>query len=145
MDTFCQTPVTSNTQGENENAIFKSERLNNLVALVETWKGLKINDARYYESDKNDAKGDPARYLKVATHTSDEKRIKVIDTSNGILQQNYWPTGPSWSSPWRLTLGFRKGLRLVEGLRVCYRCLLQRWSSRTRRTAAHLFSVILGM
>ena len=26
MDNFCQSPVTTNTQGENENAIFTSER-----------------------------------------------------------------------------------------------------------------------
>ena len=33
MDTFCQTPVTPNTQGENENAILTSETLNNSDAL----------------------------------------------------------------------------------------------------------------
>ena len=35
-DNFCQTPVTPNTQGKNENAILTSERLNNLDALSET-------------------------------------------------------------------------------------------------------------
>ena len=51
-DTFCQTPVTPNTQGENENAILTSERLNNSDALKVTLKGLKINEAGYYESEK---------------------------------------------------------------------------------------------
>ena len=35
-DNFCQTPVTPNTQRENENAILTSERLNNLDVLAET-------------------------------------------------------------------------------------------------------------
>ena len=38
------------------------------------WKGLTINEARYYESDENDAKRDPASNPKVATHISDKKR-----------------------------------------------------------------------
>ena len=50
-DTFSQRPVTPNTQGENENAILTSERLNNSDVLEEMLKGLKINDAGYYESD----------------------------------------------------------------------------------------------
>ena len=57
---FCQTPIMPNTQGENENAILKSERLNDSDAVAEMLKGLTINDAEYYESDKNDTKGDPA-------------------------------------------------------------------------------------
>ena len=62
-----------------------SERLNNSDALAETLKGLTINDTGYYESDKNDTKGDPASNPKVATHTSDRK--KKSDTSNGNLKQ----------------------------------------------------------
>ena len=50
-------------------------------------KGLTIIDTGYYESDKNDAIGDPTRDAKLATHTSDKKKRKVADTSNGILQQ----------------------------------------------------------
>ena len=68
MDNFCRSPVTPNTQGENENAILTSERLNNLDALVETLKGLTINDSGYYESDsanENDTKVDPAINPKV--------------------------------------------------------------------------------
>ena len=35
----------------------------------------------------NDAKGCPESDPKTVTHTSDGKKRKVIDTSNGILQQ----------------------------------------------------------
>ena len=44
-----------------------------------------------YKSDsanKNDATGDPSSNLKLATHTSDVKKSKITDTSNGNLQQN---------------------------------------------------------
>ena len=67
-----------------------SEKQNNLDALEETLKGLTINDAKYYESESenaNDAKGDPASDPKLANHTSDGKEIKVTDTSNRDLQQ----------------------------------------------------------
>ena len=85
MDTFGQTLVTPNTQGENANTILKSEKRNELDALAETLRGLKINNNGNYESDSvngNDAKGDPASDLRVATHTSDDKKKKVMDTSN---------------------------------------------------------------
>ena len=49
VDTFCQMPVTPNTQGENYNAILTSERLNNSDALAETLKVLTINEAGFYE------------------------------------------------------------------------------------------------
>ena len=90
MDNFCQTLATPNTQGENENAILTSERLNNSDALVEMLKVLTINDAGYYESESantNDAKGNLASNKEVATHTSDRKKRKFTDTSNGYLQQ----------------------------------------------------------
>ena len=87
MDTFCQSPVRPNTQGENENAILKSERLNDSDVLAETLKGLKINDAGYYNSDKHDVEGDPTSNPKVATRTSDGKKRKFTDTSNGNLHQ----------------------------------------------------------
>ena len=52
MDTFCQSPVTTNTQGENANAILTSERQNASDILAETLKLLtlqsKINDSEYY-------------------------------------------------------------------------------------------------
>ena len=85
MDNFCQSSITTNTKIEYANAILTSERLNNSDALAETLKIFKINDARYYESEKNVAKGDPASNPKVATHTSDRK--KKSDTSNGNLKQ----------------------------------------------------------
>ena len=84
MDTFIQMPVTSNTQGENENKILTSQKRNKLDALAETLKTLKINDAEYYKSDSentNYVKGDPASNPKVSTHTS-KGGIKVTDTSN---------------------------------------------------------------
>ena len=48
MDNFCQSPVTTNTQRDNANAILTSERINNSDALAETLKRLTINNAVYY-------------------------------------------------------------------------------------------------
>ena len=79
-DNLRQTLVTPNMQGDNKNAILTSKRLNNSDALAETLKGLTINNARYYESDDNDAKGDPASDPEVVIHTSDGKKGKVTDT-----------------------------------------------------------------
>ena len=63
MDTSCQSPVTTNKQRENENAILTSERQNTVDVLVETLKGLTIDstikNSIYYNSDEDDAKGDP--------------------------------------------------------------------------------------
>ena len=87
MDTFYQSPVMPNTQGENVNAIMTSERINDSDALSETLKGLTINDDEYYHSGKNDAEGHPASDPKVAAHTSDGKKRTFTDTSNGNLQQ----------------------------------------------------------
>ena len=70
--------------------ILTSEKQNKPYALAETLKGLTINDARYYESDPvnaNDSKGNPTSDPKVATHTSDGKKRKVMYTINGDLQQ----------------------------------------------------------
>ena len=86
MDTF---NYTYNTQRENENKMLTSEKRDKSDALAEKLKGLTINNTGYYESDSsnaNDEKGDPASYLKIATHTSDGKKIKVTDTSKGYLQ-----------------------------------------------------------
>ena len=58
-----------------------------MYAQAETLKGLTINNAGYYESDKNDAKGNTASDTKLETHTSDEKKRKVTNTSNRNLQQ----------------------------------------------------------
>ena len=67
--------------------ILTSERLNNSDMLAETLKVLTINDAVYYNSEKNDAEGDPRSNPKVATHTSDKKKRKVVNTTNGNLRQ----------------------------------------------------------
>ena len=84
MDTFCHSPVTTNTQGENANTIFTSERRITLGIVAETLKVLtlhsKIKDSAYYNSDKDDAESDPKSDPLVATHTSDRKKRKVTDT-----------------------------------------------------------------
>ena len=88
-DTFSQ---TSNTQRENANAILTSEKLNISDDLAETLNDLTIKDAEYYISDSvnaNYAKGDPASDLETVTHTSDGKKMKVTDSSNGILKKIY--------------------------------------------------------
>ena len=87
VDTFSQ---KSHTQKDNENMILKSDKLDKSDALEEMLKGLTINDAEYYESDSanaNDAKGNPSSDPKIATHTSDGKKRKVMDTSNRDLQR----------------------------------------------------------
>ena len=82
MDILCQYPVTTNTQEENANGILTSEKINNSDALTEFLRGSTINDNGYYNSDENEAEDDPASYPKVATHTSDGKKIKVTDNIN---------------------------------------------------------------
>ena len=63
MDNLCQSPATTNKQGENVNTVFTSERQNTLDVLAETLKGLTIdstlNDSAYYNLDEDDAEGDP--------------------------------------------------------------------------------------
>ena len=87
MDNFCHSPVRTNTQGNNSNTILTSEILNTSDELEEMLKGLKINDSGYYNSDKDDAEGDPASNPNVANHTCDRKKRKLIDTSNENSQQ----------------------------------------------------------
>ena len=87
MDTFCQSPITTYTQGENAKAVLTSEIINDADTLAEMLKGLKINDTGYYNSHRNDAEGFPASYPKVAMHNSDGNKRKVTDTRNGNLQQ----------------------------------------------------------
>ena len=78
MDTSCQSPITTSTQGENANKIFTSDRQNNLYMMAETLKGLTldstINDSAYYNLEKSDAEVDPKSDPLVATHTSDRKK-----------------------------------------------------------------------
>ena len=91
MNTFCQSPITTNTQGDNTNVVCTSDWQNILDFLAETLKGLTIdstsNELAYYNSDKNDAEGekndaegDPKIDQLVATCTSGVKKIKVTDT-----------------------------------------------------------------
>ena len=63
---------TFNTQREDFNATFTSEKLDKSEMLVEAVNNLIINDARYYESNTttaSDAKGDLTRNLETVTHT----------------------------------------------------------------------------
>ena len=93
MDNFCQYPVTNNTQGENANTIFKSERQNTSYMLAEMLKGLTldstINDSAYYNLDEDDAESDPKSNPLVATHTREGKKRQVTDTdtTNGNYPQ----------------------------------------------------------
>ena len=60
-DTFSH---TSNTQRENANTIFTSDKLDKSDELADTLKDLTINDAEYYVANSetaNDANGDPAK------------------------------------------------------------------------------------
>ena len=80
---------TSNTQRENTNAIFTSEKLDKLDELSDMLKDLKINNTEYYVSNSataNYTKVNHARNPKTVTHTSDGKG-KVAESSNIILQQ----------------------------------------------------------
>ena len=94
MDTFCQSPVTINTQINNAN--IPNERQISSDILAETLKGFKIltlhstiNDSTYYNLEKYDAESNPKNDPLVATHTSDGKKRKVTDTdtTNRIFPQ----------------------------------------------------------
>ena len=72
-DTFSHAP---NTQRENINTIFTSEKLDNLDKLVEAVKKLTINYAKYYESNTaaaSDAQGNLTHNLETVNHTSNGK------------------------------------------------------------------------
>ena len=93
MDNFCQSPVTTSTQGENAKVIFTSERQNILDVLTETLKVLTIdstiNNSACYNSDEDDAESNPERDPLVANHASDRNKRKVTDTdtTNGNSKQ----------------------------------------------------------
>ena len=84
VDTLSHTPITPNTQGENENAILTSERLDKSDSLAEMLNNLTVNDVGYYESDSENA-NHPGSDPEVAIHTSEGKKRKVKDTSNRNL------------------------------------------------------------
>ena len=88
MDTFSHTP---NTQRENANVIFTSEKLDKSDDLADTLKDLTINDSKYYESNTattSDTQGDTTRNPKTVTHTSNGKG-KLRTLATGILNKNY--------------------------------------------------------
>ena len=74
VDTLSQ---MSNTQRENSDTIFTSDKLYESDDLAETLKYLTINDAEYYVSDLAntiDAKDNPENVPKTVTHTSDRNK-----------------------------------------------------------------------
>ena len=78
----------SNTQRENVNAIFTSEKLDKSDELSDALKDLTISGAKYYESDTVTAsgtQGDPTRNLDTVTHTSISNET-VTHTSNGKFE-----------------------------------------------------------
>ena len=88
MDTFSHMP---NTRKENTNTILTSEKLDKSDKLEDTLKDLKINDAKYYESETataRDAQGDPTRDPKTVTHASNSKKhLWTLETV--ILNKTY--------------------------------------------------------
>ena len=128
MDTFCHSPVMTNTQRENSNII---EMLNNLDGLSETLKGLTIDstikNSAYYDSDKDDAEGNPKSNPLVTNHTNDGKKRKVTytDTTNVNSPQKSLINRTVLVIIQLINHGLRMGLRLVEGLCMRYRHLLR--------------------
>ena len=85
-DTFNHTP---NTQIENANKIFTSEKLDKLDDMEDALNDLTIIDAQYYESKSataSGAQGYPTCNPETVTHTRNRKE-KVTDTSNGNFEQ----------------------------------------------------------
>ena len=85
MDTFCQSPVTTNKQGNTANV--PNEKQISSDILEETIKGFKIltlqstiNDSAYNNSEEDDTESYPNSDPKVATHTSEGNKIKFTDT-----------------------------------------------------------------
>ena len=79
VDTFFQSHVT---QEENVKMILTSERRIYSEIMAETIKGLTINKSGYYNSEKNDAEGDPKIDPKVENHNSGRNKRKVTDITN---------------------------------------------------------------
>ena len=82
VDTFSHMP---NTQRENANAIFTSEKLGKSEEMSDALKYLTINDAKYYESDTattSDSQGGPSCDQKTVTQARNRNE-KVTHTSNG--------------------------------------------------------------
>ena len=85
VDTFSH---ISNTQRENGNAIFTSEKLDKSDELADTVQNLKTNNTKYYESNiatASDAQGDFTRNPETVTHTSNGNET-ATHTSNGDFE-----------------------------------------------------------
>ena len=86
MDTFSH---THNTQTENTNKIFTSKKIDKSDELADVFKDLKINDAKYYESDTataSDAQGKPGHDPETVTHTRNGNE-KFTHTCNENFEQ----------------------------------------------------------
>ena len=84
MNTLCQSPVTTNTQGNISNLPNERQISSNImVETIKVFKGLTLQStidySAYYHSEEDDKESDPNSDPKVATHTSDGKK-KIIDT-----------------------------------------------------------------
>ena len=87
MDTFSH---ISNTQRENANVIFTSDKLDKSEDLVDAEKNLTINNTKYYESGistVNDVQGDLKCNPETVTHASNGNKT-VTHTNNRNFKQN---------------------------------------------------------
>ena len=87
-DTFSH---TLNTQRENKNVIFTSEKLDKMDDLTDALKYLTINNAKYYVSNSataSDAQVNLTHNPKTLTHISNRKET-FMNTSNGNFGQKY--------------------------------------------------------
>ena len=87
-DTFSH---ASNTQRENENAIFTSENQDKSDDLSDVLKYFTINEVKYSVSNSataSDAQGNFTHDPKTGTNTINWKE-KVTNTRNGKLEQKY--------------------------------------------------------
>ena len=85
MDTFIQSPVTTNTPRKktkvpNERRIYSESLSETIKRFNRLTLKSTINDYADYHSDKNEAKSDLKSDQVVATHTSDGNERKVTDT-----------------------------------------------------------------
>ena len=79
----------SNTQRENENAIFTSEKLGKSDELVDAVKNLIINNPKYYDSNTAtaiDTQGDITRNSETVTHSSNRNEL-FTHTISGNFEQ----------------------------------------------------------
>ena len=84
-DTFSHTP---NTQRENANTIFTSEKLDKSDKMVDALNHFTINNTEYISSNSattSDTQGNLTNDLNTVAHTSNGKE-KVTDTSNGSFE-----------------------------------------------------------